>query len=113
MVGSLAVSLVALTASRTGVAEQAACRCFVRRCAVGCTMTCAVGCGPMRGETGGPTAVDSRSVGGAGTAPRAGRGWGPGRAGGRKRRSAVDALRLIITIVVTVASVRSAAPPGR
>jgi transposase len=63
-----------------------------------------------------PTAavIDSQSVRGADTVPRASRGWDNAKkVNGRKRHIAVDTLGLIITIVVTAASVqdRDAARP--
>lgn len=63
-----------------------------------------------------PTAavIDSQSVRAADTVPKASRGWDQAKkVNGRKRHIAVDALGLIITIVVTAASVqdRDAARP--
>ena len=63
-----------------------------------------------------PTAavIDSQSVRGADTVPRASRGWDQAKkVNGRKRHIAVNTLGLIITIVVTTASVqdRDAARP--
>ena len=58
--------------------------------------------------------IDSQSVRAADTVPRASRGWDQAKkVNGRKRHIAVDALGLIITIVVTAASVqdRDAARP--
>jgi putative transposase len=58
--------------------------------------------------------IDSQSVRGADTVPRASRGWDQAKkVNGRKRHIAVDTLGLIITIVVTAACVqdRDAARP--
>ena len=60
-----------------------------------------------------PTAViDSQSVRRRRRRAARGRGLGIRLVNGRKRHGAVDALGLIITIVATAASVRSAPPPG-
>jgi hypothetical protein len=63
-----------------------------------------------------PTAavIDSRSVKAADTVPKASRGWHNAKKdGGRKRQIAVDATGLLLTVVITAASVQDRNAPGR
>jgi transposase len=63
-----------------------------------------------------PTAaiIDSQSVRAADTVPRTSRGWDNAKkVNGRKRHIAVDAMGLVLAVVITAASVRTATAPGR
>jgi transposase len=82
----------------------------------GCTMTCATGSGPPPLRKVAPTAaiIDSQSVKGSEMIGRARRGYHAGKKiNGTKRHLALDVLGLLLTVLVTAASVqdRDAARP--
>ena len=79
-------------------------------------MTCATGSGPQPGARPAPTAaiIDSQSVKGSEMIGRARRGYDAGKKiNGTKRHLAVDVMGLLLTVLVTAASVqdRDAARP--
>ena len=79
-------------------------------------MTCATGSGPLPGGRRAPTAaiIDSQSVKGSEMIARTRRGYDAGKKiNGTKRHIAVDTLGLLLTVLVTAASVqdRDAAKP--
>ena len=81
-----------------------------------CTTSCASGSGCWPAASRAPTAaiIDSQSVKAAEEVARAGRGYDAGKKiNGRKRHIAVDTIGLLLTVLVTAASVqdRDAAKP--
>ena len=58
--------------------------------------------------------IDSQSVSAAETVPKASRGWDDAKKiNGRKRHIAVNTTGLLLAVVITAASSRTATPPGR
>jgi len=77
-------------------------------------MTCATGCGPRPGAAPTAAVIDSQSVKGSEMIGSARRGYDAGKKiNGTKRHLAVDVLGLLLTVLVTAASVqdRDAAKP--